>query len=125
MIEKALVTLLTDATISLYVSDRVYALEIPQGEAVPAIVYHRIYTDRIRALSDDTDMVMARFQITIHGDEFLKNKTITNAVRAKLQRYTGTVNSTIIDDIKIENEIDLSENENFQSILDIYVTYRE
>jgi len=126
MIENAIYSLLQDTTINVYVSDRVYPLQIPQNDSLPAITYQRIYTDRIRALNADTNMVMARFQITIFSYNFFEMKNIFDAVRTKLQRYNGTVSSVVIDDIKIEDELDLkNDDETYQCVVDIYITYRE
>ena len=97
------------AGLSSLVSTRIYPVLAPQGAILPYVIYERISGTRIRALASDTDLASPRYQFTSFSDDYDEAYSVSEQVRAALQRYTGTVGSPGVDivDCTIETETDL------------------
>ena len=83
------------AGVTALVSTRVYGSRIPQGATLPCITVSRISTPR--TITHDTSgsagTAHARMQIDAWGELEATVKGITDAVRAALNGYRGTMGS--------------------------------
>lgn len=112
MIEKALYTRLSGyAGLSALVSTRIYPFIAQQKSARPYLTYQRVSTVRPSAMAVDIGIAQARFQIDAWGDTYDSVKSVSEQVRAALQRFSGTVSAVDILDIYIDNEQDLFEDD--------------
>jgi hypothetical protein len=95
-IEAGLVTkLTTTAGLTALISTRVYLERIPQGGTLPCLTYQRISTPRV--LTHDTSgsagTAYPRFQFDAWAATYLSAKAITDALRAALNGFKGTITS--------------------------------
>ena len=105
MIETAVYTRTSgDATILATVGTRIYPTFMPEGWSAPAIRYHLISDVRDSAMGDDTGLCRARVQFDCVATTYLVAATLRDAVRARWQRFRGTVSSIEIEDAFIENQ---------------------
>ena len=127
-VEAAIYSILTgDATVSSLVGTRIYPVMAPQDAVLPGIVYKRISTDRLSALSADIGVAEARFQFDCYAATFDQAKIVSEAVRGALQRYKGTAGGTTIRDTVMEDEDDdfIDSTDEHRSRLDITIVYEE
>ena len=109
-IEPGLWSALTDdATVSGLVASRVYPFVIPEGVAMPAIVYQRVSTEFVQDINDASSLSAARAQITSWSETYLQAKTLSAAVRAVIENFTGTWNSLTVQAVDLEDESDIFE----------------
>jgi hypothetical protein len=95
-IEAGLVAkLTTTAGLTALISTRVYLERIPQGATLPCITYQRIDTPRV--LTHDTSgsagTAYPRFQFDAWATTYASAKAITDALRAALSGFKGTITS--------------------------------
>jgi hypothetical protein len=88
--------LAANAGISALVSTRVYKNKLPQTVTMPALTFQRI--DGPRLLTHDTSgktgTASPRFQFSAWGASYSSAKGVTDAVRAALNGYQGTMGTT-------------------------------
>lgn len=95
-IEAGLVYKLTNtAGVTALVSTRVYLERIPQGATLPCITYQRIDTPRVTThdTSGSAGTAYPRFQFDAWATTYASARAITDAVRAALNGYRGTITS--------------------------------
>lgn len=132
-IEKAIYDLLMfDSTVSGLVSSRIYPLVIPQGTAYPAIRYNLISAARGHHLTGMTDLVPARFQVSVYSETYAGLRALVDAVRSCLDSTQTTCGT-----VEIASVLMTDENDSIDSIpgsdqlrvysrdLDFRITYRE
>ena len=127
-IETALYTQLSGyAGLTDLVSTRIYPLILPQDCSLPAVTYFRVSGPRIHAMGSDTGNAMPRFQISCWASTYSSVKAVATQVRAALSRLQDTVDSVVIEDIFIENEMDVYDPdvETYHTSLDFIVMHRE
>jgi hypothetical protein len=101
--------LANDAGVAALVSTRIYPTFVPQGASMPAITYQRIVAVRDHVLDGTTEMVAATYQINCWAETYAETRALSDAVRAALDDYEGTVNSVVIQNIHLTDEDDLSD----------------
>lgn len=112
------------------ISTRVYPVKLPQSATLPAVTYQRVSTIRENAMAADPGVARTRLQVTCAADSYSGLKAVTEAVRAALQRYRGTVGGVVVLDVFLDNETDLfGEEENdagvYLTAQDFIVIHRE
>lgn len=95
------------AGVTALVSSRVYPVKLPQSATLPAVTYQRISTVREGAMGADSDIVRVRVQVTSWADSYSGVKSLSEAVRAALQRYSGTSAAVDVRDCFLDSELDL------------------
>jgi hypothetical protein len=110
-IEEGLIyKLLNTAGVSNLVGTRVYGLRIPQGATMPCVVITRVSTPRLitHDTSGSTGTAHPRIQIDAWGSLQATVKPITDAIRAALNGYSGTItsgaNSVIVQAAYVDGE---------------------
>lgn len=84
--------LLEDSTIAGLVSTRMYPLKMPQNPTLPLIVYQKVSGFREHDM-DGSTIARPRFQVDSWAESYVDAKTLANAVRERLDSYTGPVGS--------------------------------
>lgn len=121
-IEEGLVYKLANtAGITALVSTRVYNLRIPQGATLPCITITRISTPRLHThdTSGSAGTAYPRIQIDAWGVTHSSVKAITNAVRAALEGYKGTITSGA-DTVTVQGALTDDETIEFDSETELY-----
>ena len=104
-IETAIFTRLTGhAGTTALVGTRVYPDHLPQNPTYPAITYTRVTTERASAMGVDTGVVEAEFRIVCFDETYAEVKAVALQVLDALQRFRGTVDSVVIQDVFIINQ---------------------
>ena len=104
MIEKAILTLLTDTS----AGQRIYPLILPFKVAYPALTYQRISNTS----HHDIDIHHPRVQITAWSDKLITARQLAGEVEDRLQRYKGVIDGYRIKQIvKLPSPGDLFDRE--------------
>lgn len=107
LIHNALVSILEDsATVGALAADRIYPLVIPQGGTLPAISYQEVSGERLHTL-DGADMAHPVFQLTCWAETYGEAKAMADAIRLLLNGYSGTVDTIVIQYVRMVGENDL------------------
>jgi hypothetical protein len=87
--------LTTTAGLTALISTRVYLERIPQGATLPCLTYQRISTPRVLAhdTSGSAGTASPRFQFDAWATTYASAKAITDALRAALSGFKGTITS--------------------------------
>lgn len=117
-IEEGLVYhLKANAGLIALVSDRVYVNRLPQTVGMPAITIQRISTPRVHShdTSGATGTARPRIQIDAWGTTYTSCKAVTDAIRAAINGYRGTmgagatavtVQGALVDEERYDNSPD-------------------
>lgn len=129
-VEEALFTHLngtTSVTGLLGTTRSINPIGVDQQSHLPAVTIQRISGVRFHAFSDDVDASWGRFQFGSWAQSFSDAHALKEAVRNRIQRFSGTVSGVQIDDILLDGERHLFEDaiETYQLQLDAIVHYRE
>ena len=111
-LEAGLVYKLTNtAGISNLISTRTYLARIPQGATLPCLTYQRISTPRLHAhdSSGSAGTAHPRFQFDAWATTYSSAKAITDALRAALNGFKGTItsgaDSVVVQCALVEDEV--------------------
>lgn len=85
---------------------RVYPHLMPQNPLYPAVTYFKIAGPREVAMGTDPGIVHGRFQIDAWGLTYLNTRDVGEQVRLALERFRGTLDTTVILDSFIDEERD-------------------
>ena len=80
-------------------SARIYPMLLPQNPTYPAVRYQQVDGVRESAMGADIGVVSATVQIDSYAETYAGARALAEAVRAALQRFSGTVASVQIDDV--------------------------
>lgn len=99
---------------------------------LPAMTYQRIATPRVRSLAGPSGLAHPRFQLNCWATTYAGAKTLSEAVRSRVDGYSGVIGSDVIGDINLEDDGDMFdagvETETFRRYgirLDIIVWHEE
>lgn len=131
-IEEALKALLVaNAGVNALVAGRVHPLKVPQGGALPAVVYQRVSGPRVGQHRTSSTLARPRFQFACVAATYAAAKGLANAVRVAIHCYAGIASGVDVDAILVENEVDAfnaSEDEQadaFTVVVDAVVWHHE
>lgn len=118
------------AGVTALVSTRIYPVKLPQNATLPAVTYQRVSTSRAGAMGADPGVAWARIQVTSWATSYSGLKSLSEAVRAALQRYSGSSGGVTVLDVTLDSELDLygedeSEAGVFAVAQDFTVIHRE
>jgi hypothetical protein len=110
-IEEGLYTKLsTTVGITNLISTRVYPNKLPQTVTLPAMTYQRIDTPRVHShdSSGSAGTAHPRFQFDCWAETYSGAKAISDALRAALNGYKGTItsgaNTVVVQGALIQDE---------------------
>lgn len=133
-IEQALYTRLTGfAALAALVSTRVTPMALSQNmHDLPAfldsVTYQKISAPRLHSYGADPGVVTARFQTDSWARSYAKAKAVAVQVRAALANQYGTTwSSVVIQNCRLENEIDDMDTETgiYRVTQDFTISYEE
>lgn len=105
--EEALRSLLASVSgVTSLVSTRIYWGQAPQSVDSAFIAMNVISAPRDYKMSGSTGLRSTRVQLDCWADKYSTAKTIARAVEAAVSGYSGTVSSTVLQGIFIDNERD-------------------
>lgn len=96
------------------IGTRVYALRLPETPTLPALVFTRVGEDFEHASGADetTRRMLVQFSTwSTTYDGATGAKTVADQVHAAFSRFSGTLDSTVIEGIFAENVVDLDDDE--------------
>lgn len=125
--ESAIKSLLETQTDNLSSASAIWALLAPSTATRPYLVYEVLTENPTNVMGTETAPTDCYFQVAIFANTFLEIVNITNDVRTALNRYSGTTNSVVVQDIFYEQRNDIfTEQENtYQRVLDFRMFYAE
>lgn len=104
--------LISDATITGLVSERIYPLTLPQSPVLPALTYSWISATRIPVMDAPIGMASPRIQIDCWAATYLVAVELFEAVRQRLDGFKGTltVGGTLVHGAFLDSERDFYES---------------
>ncbi len=111
---------------------RIYAEKLPQAPTLEAITFRQITGERIHAFGSDPGLVRARFQVDAWADTWEESRDLADAIRGNgagnaFSRFRGTQDSTVVDDILLDNELATFQDQSgsYRTIQDYLIWYQE
>jgi hypothetical protein len=87
------------------ISDRIYPVMLPEKVTLPALVYSKVTGSGESAFGADSDLHKARYTLLAQSSKSpLEAKQVAKQAELATKRYRGTLDSTVIQDIFIEND---------------------
>ena len=103
--------LLAQAPVASVVGQRVYPLVIPQGGAMPCIVYAKQGRQVQQVFCGEDGLRRTMLEIDCYALVYDDAVGLANAVAAALRDFSGAMGATRVPRVFLENEIDLSDVE--------------
>ncbi len=93
---------------------RIYAEHLPPTPVLPAITYKLASAVPIHASGADPGIMRSRWQIDAWATTYKAARNLGDAIRGNgaanaFSRWSGTLDSTTVDDIFLENELPFTE----------------
>ena len=98
-VESAVKSLLETVTSNLSSSSAIYAVLGPQNAVKPYVVFDVVGDDVTNVMGTETKPTRATVEVMMYASTFLEIVNITNDIRGAFNRYSGTINSVVIQDI--------------------------
>lgn len=102
--------LASDGAVAGLIGGRIYPLKLPQQPTYPALTYNRVSGPRLHDLQGSARRAMPRITINSWAEDYDVALVLAQAVRLCLDGFIGRL-TTLQATIRIENEIDLFEDE--------------
>lgn len=96
-----------NAGLSALIAGRVYAQNLPQKAALPAVVYSEVSGKRMETMEGTTGLNDGRYQITCYALDYKTAKQVSQAVRAALHGFSGAMGGTNVQNSSLLNERDI------------------
>lgn len=93
-----------DATVSGIVSTRIYPDTAPQNASFPYVVYQITGTIPTNDKDGTSKLDTVIMQIDAYSTSYDTTRTLADAIRTELDRYSGTNGTTVVDKIIFSNE---------------------
>ena len=113
-------------------SARIYAPHLPEKPVLEAITFTQISAERAHAFGSDPGLVRARFQLDAWGNTWEESRLLAAAIVGNgagnaFSRFRGTQDSTVVDDILLDNELSTFEDKSgsYRTMQDYLIWYQE
>ena len=83
-----------------------YPLVVPEGAALPWIVYGRNATQRDLVLGGVSNVPMGTFDVAVYADSYADAKGYADEIRAAVNNFNGTVGDLTIEAVMLTDERD-------------------
>ena len=104
MIENAIYQRLANFVgLTALVSTRITPHLMTQDTAYPAVTYFVVAAPRETAMGADPGIVHGRVQVDAWGLTYISARDVAEQIRAALERYRGTLDTTVILDTFLED----------------------
>jgi hypothetical protein len=120
-IEEGLKAYLTaNIGLAALVSGRVYPLHLPQTVTIPSLTFQRVSTPRVTThdMSGSSGTAYPRFQFDAWGASPMEAKRVTDALRAALNGYRGTMGTA--DPVTVQAALIVDEQVEFDQAVELY-----
>lgn len=107
-----------DVTISGIVSSRIYPDQVPQNAPYPALVHYKTDVEQNAIKSGPTENYKIRWQVDIYSGQYGESADLAAAIKAKLDKYSGTVQGISIQSCYFQSQSD----DTFIEELEAYAT---
>lgn len=110
------------------IAQRIHPVTLPEKVTLPALVYSQVTDIQESAMGADSALSHARYTLDAHATTPLAAKQVAKQARLAVQRYRGTLDSTVIQDIFIENKgTDFYDPQAklYHCAVDIFIHYQE
>lgn len=98
----------TATTVTSLASGRI-GVRAEEAKGFPAVALRRVSTTRVSAMTQDDSLQRVRVQVDCYATTYVSVKSLANAVKSRLSRFSGTVTGEVIQDVILQNEMDLEE----------------
>tara|TARA_R110000824_G_scaffold257679_1_gene446628 strand:- start:3970 stop:4359 length:390 start_codon:yes stop_codon:yes gene_type:complete len=105
-VEKAILSRLSLATAGLASAGSIWAVLAPQDQAKPYIVFEVLDEIPTNVMSKETAPTECFFTARIYADLFSEIVSITDDVRSSFERFTGTADGIVVQDVFYEGRAD-------------------
>ena len=93
-------TILTgDAGVAALVGSKIYWSEVPQGKKRPLVCLHLVSETNNHTMGGTVDLEDATVQVDCWGNTLTDALAVSEAVKAVLDGYSGTVSSTVFQGV--------------------------
>lgn len=99
---------------------------MPEGYALPAIVYREIHGDGLMTMDGPDVMQFSRMEFGCYGNSYSESKVLARAVRQLLEGFTGVLSEgTVIGSMQRIGEVDAFEDAPFGYLtpVEMQITY--
>lgn len=93
------------------VSGRAYRLRLPQSVTYPALTYRVISSVQLQTLAGPMTTNRPRLEVTAWAQTHTAAKATAEEVRAALDGWAGTADSTVVSAVTLQGDIDLYDDE--------------
>lgn len=95
------------AGLKQYVSNRNYAVRLPDDYTLPATTFQVLSERPVLAMGSDPDLTEARVRVSAWANDFSTCRLVDEQIKAALNRFRGTSGSTVVNDILRETTVDI------------------
>jgi hypothetical protein len=104
-IEEAFTTyLLAQSELTALIGTRLEPEEIPQFDALPAVVYIKISDVKNHTLAGQSELESPVFQFTVFASSRAGARAVTNQLKTAFVDYSGTLSGIVIQKIELQSE---------------------
>ena len=112
MTGKAIYSLLSaDSGVTAIASTRIFPMVVQQAKGLPAVTYTLIYSDPHDDKDGVSDLDVERWQLSAFANDAATVDSLNLAIRTVLERYSGTVQSVVIQSVRFIGTQDLFEQD--------------
>ena len=111
---------------------RIYPRRLPQDPVLEAITFRLISAPRVHAFGSDPGLVESRWQVDAWAETYEQARDLGDAIRGNgvgnaFSRFKGTLDSTVVQDVLLDNEIPTFEDESgsYRNMQDYMIWYEE
>jgi hypothetical protein len=124
-IESAVHALL--ASVPKVAGGRVFPLIAKSNTSFPYVTYLKVSGERYSELSGPINHARPRMRFNVFAETYAEAKSVTTAIRQKLDGYNGTIEGISILASTLENEVDSYENDIkiYQVTTDYFISHTE
>lgn len=97
------------AGLTALVSARIFPNFAPKDTASPYVVFHKLYATPVSAMSADPGLTQTTYRVSIFAKLPIDLSNISAQINLALQRWSGTLESTTIQDSLLETNLDMYE----------------
>lgn len=125
--ESAIKSLIETQTGNLATATSIWAVEAPQDAVKPYVVFEVIDEQPVNVMGTETTPTDCSFQIHIHSETFLQAVNISNDMRTAFNRFSGTTNGVVVQDVFYEGRNDFfsEQDRDYERVLDFRMFFEE
>lgn len=125
--EAAIKALIETQTGNLNSASSVFAVLAAQGAPKPFVVFDVTTELPTNVMGTETTPTECPFTVAIYADTFLEVVNISNDMRTAFNRYSGTINGVVVQDVFYEGRNDFfdEQDRDYQRVMSFRMWYEE